>query len=315
MPNEGRVFTAVSFFCGCGGLDLGIRGGFRALGRDYAPNPIRILEAYDISPWCVDAYRLNVGPEADVMDLSGADPEGLPAADLLFGGFPCQDFSTMGKRKGTASERGRLYRAMVRYMAYRRPLMAVGENVMGLLSNDEGRTLHRIFAEIREAGYWCWLWRLDAAEYLMPQRRKRVFIIAVRGDAELRPVRAPEPCGPMTAKEALADLEGITDESVPNQSQFSLLKNNKGIASRLRTPADRPAYTVCGSHHGNEPWHYSLPRRLSVRECARLQSFPDSFLFPAPKSRTAEMIGNAVPPVLGWHVARAVLSFLEAAGA
>lgn len=92
--------SVVSFFAGCGGLDLGAIGGFRFHGRYYEPQPFNIIAAYDNDPKAVAAYNLNIADHAHVADLTKIDMAAVPAADVLFGGFPCQDFSSCGHKQG-----------------------------------------------------------------------------------------------------------------------------------------------------------------------------------------------------------------------
>src|SRR5690606_4188916 len=106
MLNE--RFTAISFFCGCGGLDLGFLGGFKYKGRSITRRPFDILHAYDNEPKCIATYKENISDDAQVKDLSDFDPDEMAPADVLIGGFPCQEFSTAGRRKGLNSDRGKL---------------------------------------------------------------------------------------------------------------------------------------------------------------------------------------------------------------
>jgi DNA (cytosine-5)-methyltransferase 1 len=113
----------------------------------------------------------------------------------------------------------------------------------------------------------------------------------------------------VTAKEAIGDLEDA--EQNQEFSHIWSLANVSGEQGNRRLAADRPGYTIRAECHGNIQFHYSLPRRISMREAARIQSFPDTFLFKAKLRETERQIGNAVPPVLAWHAANAVKAALE----
>ena len=121
--------SVVSFFAGCGGLDLGALGGFEFHGKYYEPQPFNIVAAYDNDPKAVEAYKLNIADHAHLADLTQVDMAAIPAADVLFGGFPCQDFSSCGHKQGFSGPRGMLYQKMVDYMRLHRPKVVVGENV------------------------------------------------------------------------------------------------------------------------------------------------------------------------------------------
>jgi hypothetical protein len=109
--SEAKHWSIVSFFAGCGGLDLGFLGGFDYNGLIHTELPFDILKAYDFDEKAVQTYRLNIDDHASVQDLSSFKPQSMPAADVLIGGFPCQDFATCGPRRGLDSDRGRLYRS------------------------------------------------------------------------------------------------------------------------------------------------------------------------------------------------------------
>ena len=132
-------FPVVSYFAGCGGMDLGFRGGFEFGGDCFGRQPFQIVRAYDFDLRCVETYRLNISDEIEEVALNEVEPATVPKADVLIGGFPCQDFSSCGPKKGLASARGRLYRAMVEYMDYHRPIVTVGENVPHLARIDSGK--------------------------------------------------------------------------------------------------------------------------------------------------------------------------------
>ncbi|MEM4668888.1 MAG: DNA cytosine methyltransferase [Thermofilum sp.] len=321
---EVKKYKVISLFSGAGGLDLGFRGGFEFLGRWYERLPFEIALAVDVDPKAVDTYNANLDPVCVLKDAFSLELETLPKADVVIGGFPCQDFSVAGKRMGLEAERGRLYLAMVRVVDWVQPAIFVAENVFGLVSANDGKALEIIKGDFEMAGigYRVFSKVLDAADYGVPQRRKRLFIVGVRSDIE-RDFEFPTPthASPnlasvlglqkwVTAREALKDLE---DENVlaslPNH-EYSKAKLTRGQGNKPIKP-DAPSPTIRAEHHGNVEFHYFLPRRLSVRECARLQSFPDDFVFKAPMTSAYRLVGNAVPPVLAWHLAKAVASFFE----
>lgn len=308
----------VSFFSGCGGLDLGFKGGFSYKGRRVKRLPFEIIKAYDFSPHAVAAYRRNIGPHAETLNLGEADVSTMPKADVLLGGFPCQEFSRCGPRRGLESERGKLYKAMVRYAKYHHPHIIVCENVADILYINGGWDYRVIKNDFAKVGYRALEWEMNAAHYGVPQNRKRVFILLIRNDSQVFPV-APRPNykeSQRSAKWAIDDLVEIVDDSVPNQSQFfkaAPAGAGHGQGDEI-TPENKPAYTIRANAKSRIQFHYSLPRRLTIRECARLQTFPDNFIFPFGATENILQIGNAVPPLLAYRVASSVSSYLHTLG-
>lgn len=306
-------YSVVSYFAGCGGLDLGFQGGFTYLGQEFPRTKFDVIAAYDADPQAVEAYKSNIGDHAHVLDLANACPSEMPAADILLGGFPCQEFSQCGPRKGLNSERGRLYQSMVRYAKHHRPKMIVGENVAGLKYRDDGLALSTICAEFASAGYRGVVWEVMADDHGVPQARHRLILLFIRDDlkGEL-PQELPGRRKKVSSREALADLLRPGKSTIPNQDQyFKATKAGNGHGQGdEKTPADGPAYTIRANSKSRVQFHYSRPRRLTVRECARLQTFPDKFTFPFPATTNMRLIGNAVPPVLGHQVAQQITKFL-----
>jgi len=307
--------SVVSFFSGCGGLDLGFRGGFDYNGLDFKRLPFEILVAYDIDPKCVETYNLNISNHAEVRDLSSYDPASIPSADVLIGGFPCQEFSVCGPRGGLQTTRGELYLSLTKYARRHKPKIIVGENVPGVEVLRGGEALKKILSDIEKEGYRVKVWKMFGPDYGVPQTRSRLFFICVREDLEGFP-SIPVPThieNHRTIKWAIEDLEKIEDETVNNQSQyFRALKaiGGSGQGDEISC-ADSPGYTVRANARSRVQFHYSLKRRLTIRECARLQTFPDSFHFPFSMTTNQMQVGNAVPPMLGHVVATSISKWLE----
>ena len=300
--------SVVSLFSGCGGMDFGFLGGFPFGGRYYDRLPFEISWANDINESACNTYRLNLqhaiksGDMAEIMDT-------LPkSADVVTGGFPCQDVSINGARSVEDGERTVLYQRMIEVIRAVKPNAFVAENVKGLLMSHGRMFFDRMLADFEIPSYRVSHRLYLAADYGVPQMRERIFIVGVKGRREFR---HPKPSSkPMTAREALADLEDAPENSktahIWSRAQRSPEQGNRRLA------ADKPSTTIRAEHHGNIQWHYSLGRRISLREAARLQSFPDGFRFPAGMRETERQIGNAVPPVLAWHIAKAVREHLDA---
>lgn len=308
----GHQFSVISYFCGCGGLDFGILGGFNYKDKQYGRLPFRILAAYDNDEKCIQTYHDNIGNHAHLCDLSEANPAEMPAADILIGGFPCQDFSSCGPQGGLETERGQMYQAMIRYMNHHRPMIVIGENVPNLAKMNGGSVLETILTDFRNAGYRFEVWTMHAKDYGVPQGRVRLIFMGVRDDLVGFPLK-PNPTNEVHSIEwAIGDLINISDESVPNQSEYfkaNKAKKGNGQGDEANR-ANEPAYTIRANAKSRVHFHYQLDRRLTVRECARIQTFPDDFIFRHSKTTNIMQIGNAVPPILAHFVGESVAKYL-----
>lgn len=307
--------SVVSFFAGCGGLDLGFLGGFSYKNERLRALPFDIVAAYDFNDRCVETYRLNIGHHAEVKDLAQTCSTSMPEADLLIGGFPCQDFSSCGPKRGLDSERGRLYETLVNYMRTHKPKVVVAENVPHLARMGGGAVIDTIIKDLQAVDYRFEVWSLFAPDYGVPQSRTRLFFIGVRNDIDGQPAKpSPTHTGCYRSIDwAIGDLETVNDDSVPNQSQYfkaSKAKNGNGQGDET-SKAGQPSYTIRANAKSRVQFHYKLPRRLTVRECARLQTFPDNFSFPFSATTNVMQIGNAVPPLLAHHVAKSIAAFMK----
>lgn len=304
-----KKYAVVSMFSGCGGMDLGFTGGFEIFGRRYGSLPFEIVWANDLNAEACKTYRRNLGHEihrGDVWGLIDTMPE---RADVLIGGFPCQDISVNGKRAGVNGARSGLYKAMVEAIKRLKPKVFVAENVKALLRHEVW--LEQVLSDFRALGYEVEPRLYRAADYGVPQTRERVlFVGTAKGVRPFAPPVAERNAATwMTAKEAIGDLEDVQES--PQINHIWSLANVSPEQGNRRLIPDRPGYTIRAECHGNIQFHYRLPRRISMREAARIQSFPDRFVFVSGLREIERQVGNAVPPVMAWHVANSVLACLE----
>jgi DNA (cytosine-5)-methyltransferase 1 len=309
--NLQKNISVVSLFSGCGGMDLGFQGGFSFLGRCYKRHPFQITWACEINEAACRTYRQNVSKHirnGDIWDLI----DDLPSkADVVIGGFPCQDISVNGKGAGIAGKRSGLYHAMVKAIDRTKPKIFVAENVKGLLMRHHADALQKVLADFCAIGYDVTYQLYHAADFGVPQTRERVIIVGTLPG--VKPFEHPKPIlnanSYVTAMDAIHDLIDL-----PENSSFNHIwsrANRSPDQGDRRLIADRAGYTIRAECHGNIQWHYELPRRISMREAARIQSFPDNFIFDAKLRETERQIGNAVPPVMAWHIAEAVHASLK----
>lgn len=299
----------VSLFSGAGGLDLGLQWA----GHE-------IVWANDIFEDAAATYASNIGPHIDTRDICKIRSTEIPDCDVVVGGFPCQGFSIANWGRTAQDPRNKLYRQMVRIVRAKRPRYFVAENVKGLASMDGGLVLQRIIQDFEGLGYRVKYEVLNAADYGVPQTRKRIVIVGARSDCPDF-IQFPPPAShadPAKARKlglkpwrtvgkALAHLpEPEKGTDIPNhQASKYKLTFNGHLGHRFVDPA-RPAATVTARgdelggvvvlHHPNNR------RRMTARELAAVQSFPDDFVFIGTKTSAYRQIANAVPPLLGLAV-------------
>ena len=331
-----KKYCLVSLFSGCGGADLGFLGDFKFLGRKYSSLPFEIIWANDINTYACQVYQANFGNKIEPGDISKIRFEkkgvGSQEVDLLLGGFPCQEFSFMGLRQGLKTPRGQLYKQMRRAIRYFKPKIFLAENVPGI--KYPPTTLRTIINGLRGRKpplYEIEHYQVDTADYGVPQSRKRVFIVGIRNDlpktfvpplithCSLNDLHDHKKAW-VTAKDALESLWSPNDlvSDVNNQEKLThaTIYLKKGYPYDGRVNPNAPCTTIRAEHHGHVQVHYSTMsdgslRRLTIRECARIQGFPDSFSFPVSATQAYRQIGNAISPVLAHNWAVSVRDWLD----
>lgn len=330
-----RTFTSVELFAGGGGLALGMhKAGFKHL----------LLNEYDKDACAT--LKKNM-PHWNVVhgDIHGVDfTPYYGKVDFLTGGFPCQAFSYAGKRLGFEETRGTLFFELARAVKEIQPKVFMAENVRGLLEHDNGRTIETIRSVIAELGYTLIEPRvLRAILYNVPQKRERLILIAIRSDiAPFVRFKWPSVCGdirtlrdaffegelfncnvPMSegqrypaAKERVMRLvpEGGCWRNLPEDVAKEYMKGSyhlgggkTGMARRLSMDEASLTLTCAPAQKQTERCHPIETRPLTVREYARIQTFPDSWQFCGSLSAKYKQIGNAVPVNLAWAIGRAVM--------
>jgi len=314
-------YSILSLFTGCGGLDLGFLGGFKFLGKSYKKHNFEIAWANDIDANACSTFSKNFHHGivcGDIRDIIKNNKIGLldsplpEKVDIVVGGFPCQDFSHAGKRKGFEAERGTLYQSMAEIIKKTQPKIFLAENVKGLLTMNEGGAIKQIIKDFGDLGYNVSYKLFLTADFEVPQKRERVVIIGTRKDILpefIFPKQVLNESKWITLKKAIGDLENISEGNFVNHF-WSKAKKNKGQGNNA-VSENQPGPTMRAEHHGNIEFHWNEKRRLSAREAARIQSFPDDFVFYPSTSSAYKQIGNAVPPVFAWHLGEAIQNFLD----
>ena len=313
--DEGIRLTAASLFCGCGGLDLGAEGGFDFLGRHYHDNRIDVVYANEINERAARLYRENFGRSPDCRDIRTVDSKDIPDVDIVMGGFPCQSFSVAAegdKRLGIKDERGQLFFEMCRIIMDKRPRCFVAENVKGLLTANDSEAFPLIMSEFRNCGYRPVCTVMDASYYGVPQKRERVIIVGIRDDLPY-----DFDFSSIQFSRRKVPLSAVLEDDVLQKYHYSAESVRKAEGGRVRKfrvqDVEGPCITI-GSHIWKTSLNSSDPvlksgdgyRRFTPREVARIQSFPDSYELVGKETYQYHALGNAVPPVLAWHIFDAI---------
>jgi len=322
-----KKYKIASLFTGCGGMDLGAEGGFRFLDRRYVRHPVETVYAMDFDEPLCDIYDANFSLKIDRKDIRELKSENIPDHDILTGGFPCQSFSVVAqnpKRLGYADERGKLFFEMCRILKDKKPAVFVAENVKGLLSANKGETFPLIIEEFSDTGYYVKHKVLNAAHYGVPQKRERVFIVGFRDKGAYDKFEFPRPMtenNPIPVSAVVFSEKDIDEKFYFSERAVKGLQNTKHVKNMNKGRAqkmDQPCNTVA-AHLAKVSLNSTDPvlkiqgryRMFTPREVARIQSFPDSFVLPGSKTVNYKALGNAVAPVVMWHVVRNIIKALN----
>ena len=315
MSWKKKIYSVVSLFAWCWWLDLWYKWWFEYLWKKYKNNNFDVIWANDIDANACTTYEKYFWEKsihnADIWDE--LDKDNIPnSADIVLGGFPCQDFSHAWKRLWFESKRWRLYQAMIEVIKKTKPVLFMAENVKWLLTIDNGWAIKQIIEDFWAIGYHINHQLFLTANYWVPQMRERVIIIWTRIDALTKfefPNTTHTKENWISLKNAIWDLENIEEWGTDNH-YWSKAKKNKWQWNKV-VWANKPWPTMRSEHHGNIEFHWNETRRLSAREAARIQSFPDNFIFLPSTSAAYKQIWNAIPPVFWWNLATAIQNFLD----
>jgi len=334
-------FKLAELFSGPGGIALGaIRSFAENKNSIYRIEPVWAND-YDADTCKTYARNIHSGNKTDVVcaPVQEIDFEKVPKFDVLAFGFPCNDFSVVGKQKGFDGKFGPLYSYGVKAIKKHNPKWFIAENVSGLQSANGGNAFKQILKDLSSAGkgYVLTPHLYKFEEYGVPQQRHRIVIIGIRKDLDLK-FKVP---APTTKYNYIGSREAIENPQIPaNAQNHELTKQSASVVERLkhipagenawytgipehlrlnvkgarmsqiykRLDPQKPAYTITGSGGGGtHVYHWSEHRALTNRERARLQSFPDDFIFEGSKESARKQIGMAVPPIGAQAVISAVL--------
>ncbi|WP_417857790.1 DNA cytosine methyltransferase [Xanthomarina gelatinilytica] len=313
----------LSLFSGSGGLDLG----FLATGK------FEIIFANDFNYQACETYTHNIGNHIVCDDI--ANLKNLPKADIIVGGPPCQGFSTANPARSFDDPRNQLFKEYARIINDVQPKMFLMENVSGMVTMQKGKVFKLIKKELSNCGYTLYDKLLNAKDYGVPQSRRRMIIIGVRNDLK-RKFIFPKPSHsetnyltvgqtffdkPISKKNPNHKIGKLTElnlkriEYIPEGGSMKdcpvHLQNNSDLNRAMRRlNRKKESYTVV---HNNcdHYYHPTENRRITIREMARLQGYPDDYIFLGSKSEQSRQVGNSVPVGLGKALAKSIYSFLK----
>ncbi len=316
LSSPKRKFKAIDLFAGIGGMRLGFeRANFE------------IVYSNDIDSYACITYRTNFG-EIDERDIRSVNPEALPDFDVLLAGFPCQPFSLIGKRDGLDDPRGQLFNEVVKFLDARKPRAFVLENVKNLLRHNKGATYDFIKSALQNAGggYTVSESVLDSKNFGVPQHRERVYIVGIKNPH--RDFIFPKK-GWGVGGEKLTDIleKSVNEKYYLSQRYYEGLLAHKerhaakgsGFGCEILDP-EGVSNTIVSGNMGRErnliqdrpvsinKWGV---RKLTERECARLQGFPDWFKIPVSSTQGYKQFGNAVSVPVAQTMARYLKKYLD----
>ncbi len=317
------MLKVVSLFSGCGGCDQGLVGDFVFNKYHYDNLPYELVYALDIDQKALNTHMKNFECKSVVCgNICDIPSDEIPDHDILVGGFPCQSFSTVNPTKDPFDDRANLYKQMARIAKDKQPKVVIAENVKGLMTLHKGQIFKRVREAFEDAGYILAYKLLNAANYGVPQKRERVIIVGFREDLGIK-FEFPEET---TADNWVPLSVAVPELAISEQKYYFSkravegMKNAKPNMKRgLWQKLDEPCLTVTShlakvSLNSRDPVLLVKPeeelyRRFTPREAARIQSFPETFKFAGSETDAYRQIGNAVPPVLFWHIAKKVAQY------
>lgn len=308
--NTGMKYKLNSFFCGIGGFEIGFsKAGFE------------VIWANDFDKYAIQTYNANFTQPAICQDLFTIPINNIPQSDVFTGGFPCQPFSMMGSQNGFEDVRGTLFFQIAEIIQNQKakgihPKVIVLENVRRLLTHDNGNTFATIKSILEDLGYTVFYKVLNSADFGVPQTRNRLFIVCF-SDSRAR-FSFPNPIPLQSTMQDILESDVDAKYFLSERILKTILAHGGGnysAKSEIDLSIARPLTATMAKMHRACQDNYITQekgiRRLTPRECARLQGFPDSFILPCSDTQLYKQFGNSVTSNVAYYLGKQIYRALN----
>lgn len=325
------MYKAIDLFAGIGGIRLGFDQAFQ--------NEIKTVFVSEWDDKAVETYRANFNSNVNIVgDITTVDEKNIPEHDILLAGFPCQAFSLAGRKKGFEDARGTLFFDVARIVKYHKPKVVFCENVKNLVNHDRGRTFKIIKNILEELGYRVFYKVLNSKDFGVPQNRERIYIVAFRTDIAPLSFSFPDSSGTSTFIKDIIEEHEVSSKYYLSTTYLESLRRHKerhmskgnGFGYEIRDNDSVAGAIVCGGMgrernlivdnrltdfkpvtHIKGEVNKEFIRKMTPREWARLQGFPDKFKFVVADSHLYKQFGNSVTVPVIKAIAEKIKGHLE----
>ena len=325
------MYKSIDLFAGIGGIRLGFEQAFK--------DDIKTVFVSEWDKKAVETYTANYNDDINVVgDITKVDEKGIPDHDILLAGFPCQAFSLAGQKRGFEDARGTLFFDVARIVKYHKPKVVFCENVKNLVNHDRGRTFDVIKAVLEDLGYKVFYKVLNSKNFAVPQNRERIYIVGFRNDIAPEDFIFPEKTDDTKVIKDIMEENEVSPKYYLSTIYLNSLKRHKarhaskgnGFGYEIRELDSVAGAIVCGgmgrernliidnrltdftpvTHiKGNVNKEYI--RKMTPREWARLQGFPDNFKFVVADTHLYKQFGNSVTVPVICAIAEQIKAYLE----
>ena len=325
------MYKAIDLFAGIGGIRLGFDQAFQ--------NEIKTVFVSEWDDKAVETYRANFNSNVNIVgDITTVDEKNIPEHDILLAGFPCQAFSLAGRKKGFEDARGTLFFDVARIVKYHKPKVVFCENVKNLVNHDRGRTFKIIKNILEELGYRVFYKVLNSKDFGVPQNRERIYIVAFRTDIAPLSFSFPDSSGTSTFIKDIIEEHEVSSKYYLSTTYLESLRRHKerhmskgnGFGYEIRDNDSVAGAIVCGGMgrernlivdnrltdfkpvtHIKGEVNKDFIRKMTPREWARLQGFPDKFKFVVADTHLYKQFGNSVTVPVIKAIAEKIKGHLE----
>ncbi len=325
------MYKSIDLFAGIGGIRLGFEQAFK--------NNINTVFVSEYDQKAVQTYKANYLDEFEIAgDITQISESDIPAHDILLAGFPCQAFSLAGKRLGFDDVRGTLFFDVARIIDFHKPKIVFCENVKNLLNHDKGRTFTTIKKVLEDLGYTVFYKILNSKDYGVPQNRERIYIVAIRNDIYNADFQFPQGIKSSSTISDILEEEEVSPKYYLSDTYLASLERHKkrhadkgnGFGYEIRELDSIAGAIVCGGM-GRErnliiddrltnftpvtnikgKINNKYVRKMTPREWARLQGFPDSYIMPVADTHLYKQFGNSVTVPVIKAIAEEIKRYLD----